>query len=155
MRRAAGLHVRALQALDDMVPLVHGPFRRDDAHDASFDVDVFDGRLDEARAAEAGADRLRAVAQLQHTGAGLEEERAQEEEVVAADERDLDVGPRGEWPVETARGGQPADSAAEDHDPGARCGPTGFNRWHGSPIDGHSARSASTGSTRDARRAGR
>src|SRR6185312_9901295 len=106
----AGLHVRALQALDDMVPqhervghglerarvlgprnqihvrrraerdddvvvrqLVNGPFRRDDARDASFEVDVLDGRLDEARVAEAGPDRLRAVAELQHTGAGLEE----------------------------------------------------------------------------------
>jgi hypothetical protein len=40
------------------------------------------------------------VAQLQHTGAGLEEERAEEEEVVAADERDLDLRPPGELPVE-------------------------------------------------------
>jgi hypothetical protein len=67
------------------------------------------------------------VAELQHTGAGLEEERAEQKEVVAADERDLDVGPPGELPVEVTCGGEAADPAAEHEDPGARRGREGLN----------------------------
>jgi hypothetical protein len=66
------------------------------------------------------------VAELQHTGAGLEEERAEEKEVVAADERDLDIGQAGELPVEVTGGGEAADPAAENDDPGARRGRAGL-----------------------------
>ena len=54
-------------------------------------------------------DQLRAVAELQHPGAGLEEERAEEKEVVAAVERDLDARPPGQVPVEMTGGGEATD----------------------------------------------
>src|SRR6188474_532645 len=113
-------HVRSrAERQNDVVvgQFVGGSFRRDDPHDLAVDIDVFDRRLDEARAPEAGADRLRAMAKLQDAGARLEEERAEEEEVVAADERDLDVGPPAELPVEMASGGEASDSAAQNEDP--------------------------------------
>jgi hypothetical protein len=69
--------------------LVLDTFRRARPHDATFDLDLLDGRLDEARVTEARTDRLRAMAELQDAGAGLEEERAQQKKIVAANERNL------------------------------------------------------------------
>lgn len=42
---------------------------------------------------QSSADRLRAMAKLEHPGAGLEEKRAEEEEVGAGYERDVDIVP--------------------------------------------------------------
>jgi hypothetical protein len=58
--------------------------------------------------------------ELQHTGAGLEKEWAEQEEIVTADDRDLDVGTPREIPVEVTCGGQAADPGAENDDPAAR-----------------------------------
>jgi hypothetical protein len=113
--------------------VVHSPFGGDDAHHTPFDIDMLDRRLDEARASEARADRLRAVAELEHAGARLEEEGAQQEEVVPADERDLDVGLSGELSVEMAGGGEAADATAEDEDTSAGHGRARLHMRHHRP----------------------
>jgi hypothetical protein len=57
------------------------------------------------------------VAEFQHPRASFEEGQAEEKEVVAADERDLDAGPPGLVPVEMTGGGEATDPAAEHDDP--------------------------------------
>ena len=69
-----------------------------------------------ARAAEARADRLRAVTQLQNAGTRLEEQWRKEQEIVAADERDFDLILRAERALEVLRRIKSAEPAAEDED---------------------------------------
>jgi hypothetical protein len=103
---------------DDMVvrQLADGPFGPGDANDLSLDVHLLHGRLDEASAAETRADWLRAVAELQHAGARLEEQWRKEEEVVAADERDLDLPLPGERTLQMASGRKTGNTTPEDDD---------------------------------------
>jgi hypothetical protein len=81
-----------------------------------FDVDVLYGRLDEARPAQRGPDRLRAMSQLEDPGARLEEQRRQHEEVVAAHERDLDAVLSADQALEVARHRHPTEATPKDHD---------------------------------------
>ena len=60
---------------------------------APVQVDALDGGLDEPGGPQERADGQRAVPHLQGAGTDLEEQRVHEEEVVAAHEDDLDVGP--------------------------------------------------------------
>ena len=54
--------------------------------------------------------------QLQAAGAGLEQERREHEEVLAAHERDLDIRAPPQHPLEVSHGGDAAESAAEYDD---------------------------------------
>src|SRR5262245_17853300 len=54
-------------------------------------VDRLDCRLDKTRSAKRRADRLSAMAEFQPARARLEKQRCDDEEVLTADERDLDV----------------------------------------------------------------
>ena len=90
--------------------------RGDGSNDPALHVDTCDGCLDEAGVPEGGPDRLRAVAQLQPAGAGFEQERRDDEEVLAADERDLDVPVPAEKSLQVSRGRHATESAAQYDD---------------------------------------
>jgi hypothetical protein len=75
-----------------------------------------DRRFDEPRAAERRPDRLRAMAQLQRAGAGLEQERGEDEGMVAAHQGDLDVRAPLAEPLEMPRRRHAAEPAAEYQD---------------------------------------
>ena len=95
--------------------IVGTSLRRNGSHGLAFDVDVVNGRLDESRPPQGGADRLGAVPQFQPSRAGFEQQRREDEEVLAAHERDLDVAPPAEAPLEVPRRGNAAKPSAQ-HD---------------------------------------
>jgi hypothetical protein len=74
---------------------------------------MIDAGLDESRSWQGGADRLRAVPQFQPSGTRFEQERREHEEVLAADERDLDIGLVSQAPLEVPRGRDATKSSAE------------------------------------------
>src|SRR6185437_3070639 len=100
--------------------IVPGAPRRGHVHEPSLDVDVRDLSFDEAGPPERGPDRLRAMPQLQPARAGLEEERGEDEGVVATDQGDIDPAPRAAEALEMAGHGDAAESASEHHDPRRR-----------------------------------
>ena len=96
--------------------VVFTSFWRHGSHGLAFDVDVVNVRLDEARPAQGGADRLSAVPQFQPSRAGFEQERREDEEVLAAHERDLDVALSAQAPLEVPRRCDATESSAEHDD---------------------------------------
>jgi hypothetical protein len=90
--------------------------RRHGSDRLALDVDVVNGRLDEARPPQGGANRLSAVPQLESARARFEEERCEDEEVLAAHERDLDVAPTTQAPLEVSRRGDATKSSAKYDD---------------------------------------
>ena len=86
----------------------------DGMREPTFHVHTVDRRLDEARSPERRADWLRAVPKLDPAGAGLEEERREDEEILAAHERNLDVCACD--PLQVTDGCETAEPAAEHHD---------------------------------------
>src|SRR4051812_9730359 len=70
-------------------------------------------RLDEACPPQGGADRLRAVPQFQPPRAGFKQERGEDEEILAADKRNLDIAPTTQTPLEVARRGHATKASAE------------------------------------------
>jgi hypothetical protein len=66
---------------------VRAAFGGHGSNELSFEINGFHCGLDEAGSSQRGANRLRAMPQLQAPGAGLEQERRQHEEVLAAHER--------------------------------------------------------------------
>src|SRR6476661_4293447 len=84
------------------------------SHRLAFDIDAVNVRLDEARPPQGGADRLSAMPQFQPARAGFEQKRRKDEEVLAADERDLEVAPRAQPPFEVPRGCDATKSSTED-----------------------------------------
>jgi hypothetical protein len=79
-------------------------------------VNTIDGGLDEACVAESGTNGLRAVPELQPSGAGFEEEGREDEEVLAAHKRDLDIRTPAKQALEMARGRHAAKAAAQHDD---------------------------------------
>ena len=61
------------------------------SNDLMLRVDTLDRCFDETRPSERRADRLRAMPELEPARAGLEQERCEHEEVLATDQRDVDV----------------------------------------------------------------
>jgi len=96
--------------------LLHGVIRDRRANDPPLDVDLVHRGLDEPHAIEARPDGLRAVTQLDHAGAGLEEQGREQEEVVAVHESDLDVLAVSQFPVEVPRRGESAHATTGDDD---------------------------------------
>jgi hypothetical protein len=96
--------------------LAHRPLGQH-AHDAPTHIHIGDRRLDESRATKRGANRLRAVPELQRSRAGFEEQRREHEEIDAAHEGDLDVRPSSQPSLECARRGHTSEPASEHHDP--------------------------------------
>src|SRR5262245_54191749 len=111
-------HVRrSAQGDDDVVVwdlVLTSRGRRSD--DSMLHVHGVDGGLDKPRTIECRSDGLSAVAKLEHTGTRLEQQWAQLHEVVAADERDVDIVPVPKQLVELARCSQSTNAAAEDDD---------------------------------------
>ncbi len=93
-----------------------GAFRRRRQDDAAFEVDLPHGRLDEARPAQEVAHRQRAMPQLERAREGLEKQRRHQEEVVAADQHHLEIGPPRAAPLEMAGRPDAAKPAAEHDD---------------------------------------
>ena len=85
---------------------------------AAVEVDAVDSGLDEARRAQVRADRQGAVPGVERPGANLKQQGSQDDEVVPADEDDLDVRPVAAQPLQVTGGRNPAEAAAEDDDPG-------------------------------------
>jgi hypothetical protein len=88
----------------------------DGPNDVALNVDAFDGCLDKACPSQGGTDWLRAVPQLQPSGAGLEQKGRDDEEVLATYERDLDVAVPAQTPLEVTRRGHPTESATQHDD---------------------------------------
>ena len=65
---------------------------------------------------EAWPDRLRTVAQLEYARTRFEEQRAEQKEIVSADEGDVDVGSVARQLVQVTRCGKPANAATEYDD---------------------------------------
>jgi hypothetical protein len=80
------------------------------------------------RAPQERADGLRAVPDLELVRAHLEEQRRHEEEVVPADEHDLDVAPVPEQSLEVPGGVRAAEPATKHHDSRGRRGGGGRAR---------------------------
>src|ERR1700754_3490407 len=87
-------------------------------NDAAVQVDAADGRLDEARRPQVGADRQGTVTGIERPGADLKQQWRQDDEVVPADEDDLDVRPTATQPLQVTGGRHAAEAAAKDDDPG-------------------------------------
>jgi hypothetical protein len=83
------------------------------SNEPSADVNALDSGLDKAGSPEGGADRLRAVPQLQPSGTGFEQERRQDKEILAAHERDLDVRIPAETSLEVSRPRDATESASQ------------------------------------------
>src|SRR5262245_1993749 len=93
---------------------VLGAIRSHGANELPFHVHRFDGRFDEARVLKRGADGLRAMPQLQHAGACLEQERREHEKVLAAHESDLNTSAPAQDTLEVSHSRDAAESAAKD-----------------------------------------
>jgi hypothetical protein len=78
------------------------------------EINAFDDPLDEAGSAEERAYGDGAVAEFEGAGAGLEHEGSHQEEIVAADEGDLDIGAIFAEAFEAAGGEDARETAAED-----------------------------------------
>ena len=83
-------------------------------NDLSRDVNRFHCGFDEPGSSKRGADGLRAMPQFQAACTGLEQERCEHEEVLAAHESNLDVRAQGSF--EVACGRHAAEPAAQHHD---------------------------------------
>src|SRR5512133_20073 len=94
----------------------------DRADDAALDVNTFDGCLDEPGPSKGSADWLRAMSELQPSRARFEQQRREDEEILAADERDLDVCMAAERSFQVTRRGHATESPSEHDDA------------HGSPV---------------------
>src|SRR6185295_13519406 len=97
--------------------IVDAAIRRHGASEPALDVHGLDRGLDEARAEQHGADGLRAMPQLQPAGAGLEEQRREDEKVFAADQSDLDTRAPAAQALQMTRHGHATEPAAQHHDP--------------------------------------
>ena len=89
------------------------PAGADGSNGLALHVDRFDGRLDKARPPQGCADGLRAVPQFQPSGARFEQKRRDDEEILAAHERDLDVTVAAQRPLQVARRRHATESASE------------------------------------------
>ena len=80
------------------------------------EIDGLDGSFDEVHTPQAWPDRLRAMAKLENTRARFEQERAEQKEIVAADERYFDVVPPANQSIEVPGSSQAAHAATQDDD---------------------------------------
>src|SRR3954464_11306825 len=95
-------------------------FRQRNANVAIRYVDPFHGPLYESHPPKAWTNWLGAVTQLQDSGACLEEQGTEQEEIVSADQRDFDIRSVTEHAIEVSRRGQSAHAATENDDPRRR-----------------------------------
>jgi hypothetical protein len=92
---------------------VRGAFGTHGSNDLVLHINRFDRGFDEASASKGSADGLRAVSQLQPSGACLEHEWGEHENILAAHQRDLDIFVSAQHPLQVSHGGDAAESAAE------------------------------------------
>ena len=141
-----GLEREGVLRTGDHGAVGHGPQRQDQVVVGQFrvlsgagqvdhppiQVDAAHRRLAEPGGPQEGADGEGAMNRIKRPGKHLEQQRRHEEEVVPAHENDLDVRPALEKLLQAAGRVDPAEAAAQDHDPSLRSAPgTGVRHVRG------------------------